>query len=180
MVIVKWIIKFFQSLNSNQRPGEIAGAAAFAFLLALMPSSNLFWMALFVLTFFLKINNAFMIVMLALFKIVAPLFDPMLHQIGYSVLTIPALQGFFTALYNAPLMPFTKFNNTIVLGAFVTGVVLWIPVFILFLWLVGIYRSKAAEKIRNSKFVQFFMKIPVISGIVNILSKAAGFAGKAG
>jgi uncharacterized protein (TIGR03546 family) len=179
MIVVKWIISFLQSLNSNQRPGEIAGAAAFAFMLALMPSSNLLWMALFTLTFFLKINNAFMVVLLALFKIVAPLFDPLLHQVGYAVLTIPNLKGFYASLYNTPLMPFTKFNNTIVLGGFITGIVLWIPMFVLFLWLVGIYRSKAAEKIRNSKFVQFFMRVPVISGIVNVLTKAAGVAGKA-
>jgi len=66
-----------------------------------------------------------------------------------------------------------------VLGGFIAGIVLWIPVFVLFLWLVGIYRSKAAEKIRNSKFVQFFMRVPVISSIVNVLTKAAGVAGKA-
>lgn len=178
MIVVKWIVNFLKSLNSNQRPGEIAGGAAFAMLLALMPSSNLLWMALFVLTFFLKINNAIMVVLLAVFKIITPLFDPLLHQIGYSILTIPSLKGFFTALYNTPLIPFTKFNNTIVLGGFVAGVVVWIPMFILFLWLTGLYRTKAAEKIRNSKFVQFFMRIPVISGIVNILSKTAGFAGK--
>ncbi len=173
-MIIKWIVRFFQSLNSNQRPGEIAGGIAFAFLLALMPPGNLFWMALFFLTFFLKINNGIMMIFIALFKIFAWTLDPVLHAVGYQVLTVPALQAFFTSFYNLPLGPMTKFNNTIVMGGFVTGVLLWVPVFILFLWLVGLYRSKWAEKIRNSRLVQFFMKAPVISGIVNMLGKVFG------
>lgn len=178
-MIIKWIVGFFSALNSNQRPGEVAGGIAFAFLLALMPPGNLLWMAVFTLTFFLKINSGMMTVFLLIFKIFAWLLDPLLHVIGYQVLTMPALNAFFAGLYNAPLMPFTKFNNTIVLGGFILGVVLWIPVFILFNILVRFYRDKLADKLRNSKLVQFFMKIPVLSSIINIVSKAVTMFSKA-
>jgi len=48
------------------------------FLLALMPSSNLLWIGSLYADVFLKINNASCRPARA-FKIVAPLFDPLLH-----------------------------------------------------------------------------------------------------
>jgi uncharacterized protein (TIGR03546 family) len=173
-MIIKWIINLLKVLNSNQNPAELAAGIAFAFLLALVPADNLLWYVLLIITFFLRVHMGTQLIFLAIFKLIAPVFDAVLHPLGYAILTIPSLQGFFTKLYNTPLVPFTKFNNTIVMGGLVAGVVLWVPLFILFLVLVKMYRDKLMAAIQNSKIVKGFMNLPLISMLVKGAGKASG------
>jgi len=176
MNIVKWIINLIKVLNSNQAPGQVAGGIAFAFMLALIPANNLLWIVLFIFTFFLKIHNGIESLFLILFKLITFLFDPLLDSIGYSVLTFPSLYNFFTKLANVPLMPFSRFNNTIVMGGLVLGVVLWCPIYILFLWLIKLYRNKLKTAIENSRLVKGFLRLPLISFIVKLVSKVSSLS----
>lgn len=176
MNIAKWIINLVKILNSNQAPGQVAGGIAFAFMLALIPANNLLWIVLFIFTFFLKIHNGIESLFLILFKLIAFLFDPLLDTIGYSVLTIPSFYNFFTTLANVPLMPFSRFNNTIVMGGLVLGIMLWIPIYVLSLGLIKLYRNKLKTAIENSKIVKGFLKLPLISFIVRLVSKASSLS----
>ncbi len=173
MFVVKWITDLIKTLNSNQNPGEIAAGIAFAFMLALIPSNNLLWILLFILTFFLKVHFGIEALFLVLFKLFMFLFDPLLDSFGYMVLTIPALKNTYTGLINTPFMPFTKFNNTIVMGGFALGIILWLPIFILFTVTVKFYRNKLKSVIENSKLVKGFLNAPFISLITKIISKAS-------
>jgi uncharacterized protein (TIGR03546 family) len=172
MFFIKWIATFLKSLNSNEKPDEIAAGIAFGFVLALIPSGNLLWILLLLVTFFLRVNWGMEMIFLVIFKLIAPVFDPILHPLGYALLIIPSLEGFYDKLYNIPLIPFTKFNNTIVMGSFAAGILLYIPIFILFKILVQLYRTKVIKVIAESKFVKWFMKLPVVSTIVSLFNKA--------
>jgi hypothetical protein len=66
----------------------------------------------------------------------------------------PALTGFWTASYNTPVVPLTNFNNSVVLGSFVSWVVLWLPMYFLFAWLVVKYREKVYERLKKTKLFQ--------------------------
>jgi uncharacterized protein (TIGR03546 family) len=50
--------------------------------------------------------------------------DPLLDKIGQSLLTMASLQGLWTQIYNAPLLPLLKLNNSLVLGALVVSLAL--------------------------------------------------------
>ena len=43
------------------------------------------------------------------------IFDPVFHAIGLQLLEAPSLRGLWTSMYNTPLVPYTNFNNTVVL-----------------------------------------------------------------
>jgi uncharacterized protein (TIGR03546 family) len=174
-VFVTWIAKLVAALNSNTRPRQIAAAISFALLLALIPKANLLWVVLFIITFFLKINQAIELVFLAIFDLAALFLDPLLHLLGYAVLTLPSLQELFTALYNIPILYFFKFNNTVVMGGFLAGLALFIPVYLLARWGIKVYRDRVREKIANSKLVKGFLKHPLIAGIRNTFGKAYNF-----
>jgi uncharacterized protein (TIGR03546 family) len=75
-MLVTWIARIIASLNANQRPGEIAAGAAMGLLLALVPTGNLLWVALFVLTAFLKLNLGIELLVLVVLRPFAPLADP--------------------------------------------------------------------------------------------------------
>lgn len=173
---IKWIVKIFAALNSNSRPGEIGAGIAFGFLLALLQGSWAFRILVLVLTFFLKINKAAMLLSLLLFVPMAILLSPLLNPLGAFILTLPVLHDFFTYLYNLPLLPYTRFNNTLVMGGLAAGILLWPLVFFAGRRLVIGYRARIRDKIADHKLVKWFKSLPGISAIVKIVGKAMGLS----
>jgi uncharacterized protein (TIGR03546 family) len=57
----------------------------------------------------------------------------------------------WTSWFNAPLVPYTNFNNTVVLGSVVGWLVLFTPIFFLVKWLIIRYRATYGERVRRSK-----------------------------
>ena len=169
--MLKPIIKFLVALNGNVKRTQLAAGIAWGILIGLVPISNVFGIVLFIVSFFFTHNHGSKILALAIIKICSPLIAPGIDVFGWQVLHIEALQPLFTQMYNMPFVPFTKFNNTLVAGGLVGGVILWFPVFMLFLVLIPIYREKLSPKIRNSKVVQFILKLPFVSLIEKAVSE---------
>ena len=63
---------------------------------------------------------------------------------------------------------FTKFNNTVVMGSFLCGRVLYIPLYAFARLLVFVWRKYAADFIRNSKIFKVINKLPLISKIASM------------
>ena len=162
-MVIGWIAKILAGLYSNRRPGEVAAAIACALVLALIPANNLLWYVLFVLIFFIQVNQAVAIVFVAVLSPFSALMDPMLHRVGYAILTTESLYPVFTSLYNLPLMSFTRFNNSLVMGGLIVGIAAWLPVFLLSRILVMAFRLKVVPKIAASKPVKAVMKVPLVN-----------------
>ena len=175
-MFVKWIATLVVAVNSNNRAGEVAAGVSSALLLALIPSGNLLWFCLFLITFFLKINLGAELLFLALFKLLAPLTDGLLHRLGFLVLNQPFLRDVFSGAYNLPLLPMSRFNNTVVMGGLVAGIVLWVPVFLLFRQLVVLYRRTLRDRIAGSRLVKALRRVPLIATIGNAVRKLGGAA----
>ena len=169
--MISFIAKLLVALNNNSRPSELASGIAFGFWLALLPGGNLMWIALFIIAFLLKHNLAALLLSLGLFRLITPLADPLLDKLGGLILEQPGLTDFFTGLYNTPLLPYTDFNNTVVMGGYLAGAVCWIPVFILFLQIVKIYRKSIAPKIAESKVIKGLGKVPFLSKLTAAVRK---------
>ena len=171
-MIINWCIRTIAAVNANNRPGEVAAAAALGFTLAMIPAGNLLWVSLLAATFFLKINFGMEMVVIALFKPLSPFLDPVFDSAGYTLLTFPALESMFTSLYNMPVVPLTGFNNTVVAGSLVITAAAFYPMFLFFRMLVRLYRERVRDR---------FISLPVIKKISSLplVSKAAGFYRKA-
>ena len=90
------------------------------------------------------------------FAFIAYILDPVFHLVGEKILYADFLQGIFTDLYNMPLVPLTRFNNTVVMGSGVTGFLCVIPLFFLFKYLVATYRLQIVAKFKETKFWKSF------------------------
>jgi uncharacterized protein (TIGR03545 family) len=77
------------------------------------------------------------------------LLDPLFHKIGALILTSEGLNGFFTMLYNVPLMKLSAFNNTIVAGSFVFAIVLAPVAYVVAQLLFAKYREIVMLKCSN-------------------------------
>lgn len=171
LYMIGLIAKLIVTLNSNSRPGEMASAIAFGFLLALIPGGNLLWIFIFVLAFFLKHNMGSFLLSLMIFRLITPFFDSLLDALGGNILEVSSLNGLYTSLYNLPLFSYTNFNNTLVMGAFVSGFVLWVPLFLLFKSLIKMYRKKLAPNIAENKIIKALKRIPLFSKISKAVAK---------
>jgi len=108
---------------------------------------------------------------MAIVKILSMLILPALDNFGWWILNMDSLQNLFTTMYNMPFVPFTKFNNTLVMGGFVAGIVLWIPVFVLFMILIPLYRNNLSPKIKQSKIVKKLASLPFLGFIDKMFVK---------
>jgi uncharacterized protein (TIGR03546 family) len=168
--LIKAVAKLLVALNGNAKKSQIAAGFAWGVLLGLIPMGNFFWVALFLVSFFFNHNHGAKIFSMALIKFCTPFLAPMLDVLGWEVLHIEAFQPLFISMYNMPFVPFTKFNNTLVAGGIVSGVVLFIPAFVLFMFLIPLYRNTVAPAIRKLKFVQAIAKSPFMMFIDKFVS----------
>ncbi|MDR2898575.1 MAG: TIGR03546 family protein [Spirochaetaceae bacterium] len=163
----KYIKQFFNSLNANAHPGDIAHSVSMGLLLALIPRANLLWVFLFCLSLFVRINKGTLFISLILLSFAVPYGDIWIERLGEYVLSYEPLGSIYTILYDTPFVIFTRFNNTMVAGGFVAGLALYIPVYVLFRVLVVQYRKVLQPRIAGSKLVQLFYKLPLVKQIVN-------------
>jgi len=164
--LIKGIAKLLLALNGNVKKSQIAAGFAWGTLLGLIPAGNIFWIVIFFISFFFTHNHASKISALAFLKILSPLFAFQIDALGWFVLTgIEPLQPLFTTMYNMPFVPFTGFNNTLVMGGIAAGIILWIPVYVLLMAFIPLYRNRIAPKIRQSKIVKAIGKFPLLSMI---------------
>ncbi len=172
--MLKGIIRLVAALNSNKGAGAVAAGAAFGLLLALVPAGNLLWALLLLVTWFLKVNFAVEMLVVAALKPALPLLDPLLDGAGYAVLTFAPLQAPFTAVANLPLAPFTRFNNSVVMGGALAGILLWAPAYLLFRALVRLYRARAKPAIEASSLYKWFRRLPLIERLAKLAAGAFG------
>ena len=169
-----YFLKLFKSLNSNSHPGEIAHGVALGVIMGMVPKDNALWYILFVLFFFIRINKAvYLLVTLGVSLCIAPL-DMMLDCIGYQVLMFEPAIPVYRTLLDIPFVAFTKFNNTVVMGSLVAGLILYIPVYILSRLVVKLWRVVIAPKITASKLWVGIKKLPLVEKIISKSQQISG------
>ena len=153
--IVSILARIIAILHAAATPGEIALGCGLGMIIGLTPSFALDIFLLLVVVI-LSANITAAIGAFILFRAIAYLLDPLLHSLGYFLLVgVKPLDGFWTVLYNAPFIPYSGFNNTVILGSFVLGLVLLWPCYAIARRGVLYYRRRYAKKIQNSPVMQY-------------------------
>jgi uncharacterized protein (TIGR03546 family) len=170
-----FIKSFIKVLADGQTPKQIAWGFALGSIIGLSPMFTLQGLVIWLIILVLDVNLSAALVAVTCFKIIAYLFDPAFHALGFFILTqIDFLKGFYTFLYNAPLAPLTRFNNTVVMGSFLTAILLLVPIYFGMKYFVIKYRENIHEKMKRwkiykiidqSKFINYYRKIRSLGGI---------------
>ncbi len=116
-LLLKQIFSLFQLLNSDKGSVSIALGVCCGFILGMTPSLSLQSLIIFLLLFIFRIQIGAALVTAFFFSFVAWLLDPVFHEVGSLILNLEGLKTTFTQLYNMPIVPFTRFNNTVVMGS---------------------------------------------------------------
>jgi uncharacterized protein (TIGR03546 family) len=174
MFWLKIIKDFIKILREGQTPAQIAGGFALGSVLGLSPMLTLQGILIWLILLILNVNLASALLSITLFSLFAFLLDPLFHWLGYLLLVqIDGLRELWTSLYNAPIAPLTRFNNTVVLGSLVFAILSFIPVYIGMKRFVVAYRANVGSRIekwkvyktlKKSALVQWYLRIRDFGG----------------
>lgn len=164
----KNLVKLLKLLNSNSKASQIANSFCIGLLLGFLPKNNLLWFVIFVFFLFVRIHKACYGLMILVGMIIAPSLDPLFHKIGYAVLTFKPLENMYANFLEIPFVGFTRFNNTIVAGSLVGSLIAYIPLFVIVVLFVNVWRKYVAPVLVKSKFVKGLYKVPFIKKIVEL------------
>ncbi|MGE3609012.1 MAG: TIGR03546 family protein [Bacteriovoracaceae bacterium] len=150
--LLKQIFAFIKLLNSDTGTISLAAGMTCGFILGMTPSLSLQSLIIFLILFFFRIQIGAAFLSAFFFKFVAYLLDPVFDSFGRKILELESLQSFFTSLYNMPIIPYTRFNNSIVMGSGVIAFILSPFVFILAQIFIVKYRVTVVERFKTTKF----------------------------
>ena len=163
MFWIQLLSNFFKILRAGQTPRQVASGFALGSIAGFSPHLTLQGLLVWLMILVLDVNLSAAIFSFTLFAMVAYLLDPLLHQLGYVLLVqVDSLRGLWTTLYNAPIAPLTRFNNTLVLGSFLGGIVLSPFIYYGMKRFVVAYRTHLFARIERWKIYQVLSKNAVV------------------
>jgi uncharacterized protein (TIGR03546 family) len=153
LTLLKLLQSLVKTLHSEGTPAQVAAGIALGAVLGLTPLVNVHNLVVVAVIFALNVSVGGALLGWALFTPVGFLLDPAFDRLGQQLLLeTPALTPMWTAWFNAPVLPYTNFNNTIVLGSVVAWLALWLPIFFAARYGVARYRATLGERVRRSRF----------------------------
>ncbi len=156
MFFIQYFAKLIKIIRSAASPSQIAGGFILGMMIGLSPSLvNLTNLILILLLIILNVNLATALFSFAIFSGIAYLIDPLSHSLGYFLLVdMQSLRGLWVSFYNAPILPYTFFYNTVVLGSFLIALILLLPSYFLVKQGVIKYREKYEPRVQNWKWMK--------------------------
>jgi uncharacterized protein (TIGR03546 family) len=151
-ILLKQLFNFIKLLNSDTGTNQIASGIVAGMVLGFTPAFSVQTLFIFILLFFFRIQMGAAFLAAFFFAIPAYLLDPVFHQIGMKALEAEALRPLYIQMYNMPVIPFTRFNNSIVMGSGIFALILAIPLFFLTRLLIFQYREKFVAKFEKTAF----------------------------
>ena len=154
MFFLRPIRFFFKALITDNTPSQMALGFALGVVIGLVQKGNMIAISLMVVLSAIRVNLGMGMLAAFAFSWAGVLLDPFTHRIGQALLTTDSLVPYWTQLYNQPMAPWTKFNNTIVLGSFVLGMSLLVPTFLIAKPIFQKYTPDWSERLQKFKLVQ--------------------------
>lgn len=137
-----WFINLFRSLGKDKSNFQIALGISVGMLLGLIPVTTLHWFVILAFVLVLRMNLlATMISALVFSAFYFALINP-IESLGFWMLTSQKfLLPLWARAYHAPILPFTSFNHSTVMGGTLMAVLLFFPCLLISQALVQRYRA---------------------------------------
>lgn len=161
-LIIKTIHNFLKLLNSETAPSQLAAGVSFGMIVGLTPFLSLHNLFIFLIVCLFRVNFSMFFLSMGVFSILSFALDPLFDGLGYLLLVnVGALRPLWIFLSTGPILPFFRFNNTIVLGSLVFSLIFLIPTWVVSVSLVKHYRETWAVSVKNSKLMKALRATPI-------------------
>lgn len=155
-LIFRQLFNFLKLLNSDTGHNQLAAGLACGLILGFAPFFSLQTALVLTLVFVFRIQMGAAFLSAFFFKFIAYLVDPVSDIIGKSVLENPSLRDLFVEMYNMPIIPMTRFNNSIVMGSLVLSLIAAPFAFFLFRAAIVKYRILVVDRFKQTKLWKAF------------------------
>ena len=118
-------------LMQHRSPGAIAGGLAFGTMLGLMPKDSLLALCILSLIAILPVNQLIACAITISLTLLESMTWGITDWIGFHTLSLGAVSSLIGTLYQIPIAPWLRLENTVVMGALMLGIMLWAPCFVL-------------------------------------------------
>lgn len=149
-LLLKQLFALLKLLNSDTGTKQIAAGFACGLILGFAPLLSLQALLVLVCIFLFRIQIGAALIASFFFALIAWIFDPISNAVGSAILEIDALQPLFSSMYNMPLVPLTRFYNSVTMGAGVVSVLFAPLVYLLGKRLIVSYRSNVVARFKSS------------------------------
>jgi uncharacterized protein (TIGR03546 family) len=151
LALLKLLQSLVKTLHSDGAPWQVATGLALGAALGLTPIANVHNVLVLAVLMLLNVSFGAGLLGFALFTPLGFALDPLFDRVGRRLLLeTPSLQPLWTEWYNSAWLPWTNFNNTVVLGSVVVWAVLFLPLTGLAWWFVLLYRRSLGARIEQS------------------------------
>lgn len=146
--LLEQIFQLVRLLHSETGTKQIAVGVALGLVLGFSPTLSLqsLLVVLILLVFKVQVGASFLAAFF--FKFVAYLLDPLADHLGRWALELESLRSTYVAMYNLPIVPLTRFNNSIVMGSGLIALGLAPLVYFLSQTLIQQYRNTVVARVR--------------------------------
>ena len=155
-VLLKKLIKF---LNSNESVTNIAYSSTIAACFALLPFNGLVHTILLLALILFNGNLFIFLFFTPIFELFSIAFYPLFDKIGNHILSNQSFESFFSFLYQLPVINFTNWNNSIMMGSLLFTLVCSFPLYFFYKYFLTKYREKIMPLIQQSK-LRHLLKLP--------------------
>ncbi len=150
-ILLKQLLNLIKMLHSENGTTQIAWGLTLGVFLGFSPFFSLQTFLILTILFFFRVQFGAAFLSAFVFKFVAFLIDPLANSLGQWALEEQSLRPLWTKLYNIPLIPYTRFNNSIVMGSFLVALLLSPFFYFAFVVAVKKYRTTVVARFEQSK-----------------------------
>jgi uncharacterized protein (TIGR03546 family) len=143
---IKQLIALRKALVGRAKPSELAWGLAIGLAIGLIPKGNLISVLLIGLAVSLRINHGMVALSAVGFSFLAVRFDPLTHQLGAGILQSPQTRQWLDRWWDAPLVPWTDLNNTVVMGSTIVAGMALLPTFLISLPIFRYFAPRPASE----------------------------------
>lgn len=133
MILLRQLFRAFDVVREDWTPNRLAAGFFLGAALGLFPVGTPQWFACLCLAAVFRVQAVSLALAALTFWLAIPLVDPHLDRLGHWVLTREALRPWWRTLFHAPLIPYTQFFNSTIMGVQVAAAVLFPPA----IWALG-------------------------------------------
>lgn len=152
LTLIKLVQSLVKALNSEGTPGQVAAGIALGAIFGLTPLMSLHNLLMLAAIFLLNVSLPGAFVGWLVFLPLGFALDPVFHAAGEKLLLeTPALAGWWTTVYNTPVLSLANLTNTIVLGSLLGWLVFSVPIFFGARWGVARYRATLYVRIKDAR-----------------------------
>lgn len=164
------ILRIIKILNSDASPSAIASAISLALVLGLTPIASPHNLLILLIVLLFRVHLGTFILAAVGFSLLGLAAESALEQFGLALLQNETYQSIWTSIYNTQLGRLSFFNYSTTMGGLFIGVVGFIPMWFISLFVVNQYRENIMGWVEKNKLVQLLKG----SAIIRLYNNTAG------